>query len=1022
MTGNTNTFAQRHRWLMMTAGLVLMTAAFAAHYYAHSFIQEQATTMATAALRSIQDETQLKLTKIEMAADALVPQIEQHLDNADTMFCFSQQILEENKAIKGCSVSFEPNFFKDKGRYFSAYSYSGGQKMFTEQEGDDDYQYFYMDWYLIPQQLNKKYWIEPYEETIKNEENTKVVMTTYTQPLHNQNDSIVGILSVDVPLKWLSDIILAEHPLPQSYCMLLGRGGAFIVHPDHKRLLYETILTPTLEGNNPDLMKLGRAMISGETGTQMLKKNGQDTHVFYTPFGRTGWSLALVCPDRVLMLNYYILSWILITLMVIGAIVMLTPLWCHLNGKKSTASLLLIGAMLLTACQENIGIESLQGKSSTQTEWTDTLLAMSERGKAENQQMLALLDSLENNKVISSQEANYWRGSCYEKLEQMRPSILYLKKATDGDALYKENSVMFNTALLELAVAYFNSNDLENSLKVASRGYKLARNDSSSNGQINTLSYLEKIGNCQISLGHFKEADNTYKMVKEGIEQMIHKYASDNDIQESCLLMGINIINMYMNKNRYDALTPWYNFVDKQLERYAATNAAMKYYESYLSMIWVNKAIMLFKTKHPEEAETAFQKFLDTDYAKTYNGLYEQAYYYQYIERWDKLLNVRKKIDTLINKNESNITLSSLINEDGTTFQALYKTGHKEEALQKAISIMNRLDTVNTNESRNNAAELAVIYETQQKEQKIAQQQASLTKQWYVTTAIVFGLVTLAFTIILLLRHRAAKRLEAAHEKLLVAYDQLEETTTAKERIESELRIARDIQMSMVPRTFPEREGLEMYAEMTPAREVGGDLYDYLMQDDQLYFCVGDVSGKGVPASLFMAQTIRLFRALAKQHQMPVNIANELNEELSANNDSGMFVTMFIGLLDLKTGYLNYCNAGHNPPILGGDEHGGSFLKMESNAPIGLWEHLKYIGEEINTIKGRPLFIYTDGLNEAENKQRQQLGDERMLSILQDTRYKSPTQVINTLKAAVDEHRQGAEPNDDLTMMCIKIR
>ncbi|MBQ4387937.1 MAG: SpoIIE family protein phosphatase [Prevotella sp.] len=130
------------------------------------------------------------------------------------------------------------------------------------------------------------------------------------------------------------------------------------------------------------------------------------------------------------------------------------------------------------------------------------------------------------------------------------------------------------------------------------------------------------------------------------------------------------------------------------------------------------------------------------------------------------------------------------------------------------------------------------------------------------------------------------------------------EMKAAQERIESELRIARDIQMSMVPSTFPEREGLDMYASMTPAREVGGDLYGYLLEDDKLYFALGDVSGKGVPASLFMAQATRLFLTLAKQGMMPAEICTRINDALSGeDNESGMFVTFSLGLVNLTSGH-----------------------------------------------------------------------------------------------------------------------
>ena len=270
------------------------------------------------------------------------------------------------------------------------------------------------------------------------------------------------------------------------------------------------------------------------------------------------------------------------------------------------------------------------------------------------------------------------------------------------------------------------------------------------------------------------------------------------------------------------------------------------------------------------------------------------------------------------------------------------------------------------------------------------------------------GIIFIAIVVFILLRLQAARRVA--------------ELKTEQERIESELRIARDIQMSMVPNTFPDREGLDMYALMAPARQVGGDLYGYVLDGDKLYFCVGDVSGKGVPASLFMAQATRLFQTLAKQGMLPAEICTRMNDALSGeDNENGMFVTLFLGVIDLKTGHLSFCNAGHNPPVIGGSSLRGDFLKMESNAPLGLWPGLQYVGEEIGTIKGRPLFIYTDGLNEAENPQQQRFGDERLLSILRNTHFGSSQQVVQTLAEEVARHRNGAEPNDDLTMMCIRV-
>ncbi len=248
--------------------------------------------------------------------------------------------------------------------------------------------------------------------------------------------------------------------------------------------------------------------------------------------------------------------------------------------------------------------------------------------------------------------------------------------------------------------------------------------------------------------------------------------------------------------------------------------------------------------------------------------------------------------------------------------------------------------------------------------------------------------------------------------------EDLKTSTAAKASLESELNVAREIQMSMVPRRFPKREGLDLYAEMAPAKQVGGDLYGYALKGDQLYFCLGDVSGKGVPASLFMSQTARLFHTFAKEGTMPADIAVRMNNELSENNDRCMFVTMFIGLVNLSTGRLDFCNCGHNPPVM--DD---AFLQMaHKNKPLGLLGGMLYQGEYIDDIRGRQLLIYTDGLNEAENQAGELLGNDRLLELMGTTASLTAKEVIKMLTESVARFRDGAEPNDDLTLMCLRIK
>ena len=355
---------------------------------------------------------------------------------------------------------------------------------------------------------------------------------------------------------------------------------------------------------------------------------------------------------------------------------------------------------------------------------------------------------------------------------------------------------------------------------------------------------------------------------------------------------------------------------------------------------------------------------------------------------------------------------------------------------QEAARLYNEMylinDSINVHDTKRQLTEMNTLLHVDELKAKQAQEQA---EQQRLGIIIIASIIVLALAIFLFFRIRSARRLRIAHEKLeethskleethqelLTAYDQLEETTIAKERIESDLRIARDIQMSMVPSTFPDRPDLDLYASMTPAKEVGGDLYGYVLIEDKLYFALGDVSGKGVPASLFMAQATRLFRTLAAQGMMPAEIATRINDALSGeDNERGMFVTMFLGLIDLTTGHLDFCNAGHNPPVLIGDGT-TEFLEMEPNAPIGIMPGLEFEGEEIADITNRPLFVYTDGLNEAENRQQEQFSDERLLELLQTTPFESSEKTVEMLREEVEKHRDGAEPNDDLTMLCVKV-
>ncbi len=616
------------------AAIILIAALGYMFNVSRQAIRKEAIDRATNQLENTVLRVNNILDYVEVATNNTAWLINRHLDSPDLMFEYSRRILENNPDLNGCSIAFEPYFFPERGRYFSAYSYNDNGVIETTQEGNEHYEYFYLDWYQLCKLLDRPVWTEPFVDFNPEEINSNDMIASYCQPLKDKEGKYIGTLSVDLSLSWLSNTISAVKPYPNSYSIMIGQGGTYFVHPDSTKLVYQTIFTESMEHPDTAMVSLGHAMQRGEEGMRQLKVNGEDCYVFYKPLSTTGWSVAIVCPE--------------------------SDIFGGFNKLRRSVTGTVIGGLLLLM-----------------------------------------------------------------------------------------------------------------------------------------------------------------------------------------LVCG--------------------RFIRREIRPL---------------------------TKLARQAET-------------------------------------------IASGDFSVTLP----EDGRT-------------------------------------------------DEIGQLSESFTNMQH---------------------------------SLVTYIDELKTTTAQKASIENELKVASDIQMSMVPRlfpAFPNREDIDLYASMTPAKEVGGDLYDFFIQDEILYFCVGDVSGKGIPASLFMAVTRNLFRIVAQQGLPPAEIASHINNILAVDNDRGMFVTMFIGKADLRTGHLDYCNCGHNAPIID-----GQFLKMQyDNQPLGLWEDDPFYGESIENIKGKQFLLYTDGLNEAENPEKELLGNTRLIELMQDAQDMNARHVVDMLKAAVEEHRAGADPNDDLTLLCLTIK
>ena len=233
----------------------------------------------------------------------------------------------------------------------------------------------------------------------------------------------------------------------------------------------------------------------------------------------------------------------------------------------------------------------------------------------------------------------------------------------------------------------------------------------------------------------------------------------------------------------------------------------------------------------------------------------------------------------------------------------------------------------------------------------------------------------------------------------------------------SELRIARRIQESMLPKPLPEREDISIYGLLDPARAVGGDLYDYFVRHGKLFFCIGDVSGKSIPGAIIMSVIKNLFRVVSERVDDPAAIVGVLNREGCRNNESGMFVTFFMGILDLATGHLRYCNAGHDHPVVVGETVAD--LPVIANLPLGVFSDFTYVSQEMTLPKGTILFMHTDGVTEARDIHRNFYSRPRLLETIAASP-RDPKALVLAVDESVQRFSKGTEQSDDITMLAFR--
>ena len=636
------------------------------------------------------------------------------------------------------------------------------------------------------------------------------------------------------------------------------------------------------------------------------------------------------------------------------------------------------------------------------------------------QRIIELVDSLKSLGNMSEVKADYWLGYAYDRLMQKRMAELYWKKgiAAVENSTEVEDVMVYATIVQRLTTLMNVWGEYEAAQQIVLPAIKqMEKLDCDSTSDYANLLIYEGCYQSRFGITETKANEylaQGYRMHLDLIER--HPYF----VYYRDAILGLGIIcNTFLDIHKYGKAFIWTERIAELIREYEKVpDGRPGYAEKQWSRYYIYNAIALEGLGRKDEAASAYQLFQKTSFSRTAEGKILSSNYLGLAGRWQEAADNFSNLNTLMKEQNVGYSLENIQKMLLKKYDVNRRAGRMDSAKAVAMEIIEQLDSAITQSRRADVMEQEAVH---QKEQEITAERERHMQGRLVSRMVLVAIIIAIMFIYIVVRHIVGARLSKAHNELKTAYDQLEETTTAKERMESELRIARNIQKSMVPSEFPSIEGIDMYASMTPAKEVGGDLYSYLLLDDKLYFCIGDVSGKGVPASLFMAIVTRGFRTLALTGKTPAEIATRLNYELTENNEEGMFVTMFICRLDLKLQRLDYCNAGHNPPIIGNADGQFSFLDVLPNAPIGLWPGLEYEGEEIEYLSDRKMLLYTDGLNEAENRQQEQYGDDRIVELLTSLSASNCYDIVEALKADTTRFRDGAEPNDDLTLLAFSF-
>lgn len=670
---------------------------------------------------------------------------------------------------------------------------------------------------------------------------------------------------------------------------------------------------------------------------------------------------------------------------------------------------LLLAVVIMTGCEKTASEEQIRR--------ADAMLDQAHKKRAYTE-ILQLTDSLENEGSISSAQANYWRGYASDKLNRKRMAEFYWNASLEATehSTSAENIDIYAKSASRLANMLSVRGDYEHALQmaipVAARLEKLECDTISD--YINLLIY---IGCCQAGLGQSGESTSDgFDCAFTKHLEVIEKNHTDESYKNAIAGL-INIAYACNTTKNYHEAISWTEKFGELLGQYEQRPSTHgDYVDKQVARFAIYKAIALEGLGKKEEAAKVFDEYQATDFSQTPEGRINAIDYLSAANRWEEAADNYSSLDAMLGKLHS-YTLDDIKDLMVKKYQANLLAGRNDSAMAVSLQISNALD--------NAFAQAKLIDEDEQSTivkrvaQMTAQQEKKERLRAYGALGVL-GFVILLFLGILLYSRQTNRRLKHNYRQHVENNNQLEAEAADKERILTEHRITQSIQQKMVPEALPQCKSYSLYASLVTSDAICGDLYDCLLRDDKLFFCIGNPVDKDAESSVLAGMVWALFRSVAEHEDTPKSIVTEINTALAKSGDRQMGVTLFVGMLDLATGLLTYCNAGHGIPLLLHDEV--TPLVTEDNPPLGLKYRWDFLEQEVTLEKGALLYLFTSGLGLAHNSKGKQFGDKMVHgAALQAMKMNpSPKPFVENIQQTIDKFIDGEPQTRDMTMLVIR--